>query len=62
MVWMSKLSEDSAFLSIMWLSFSKVRSAMETTSLELCQSDATFSFISPDRGDVAELPREVELL
>lgn len=34
---------------------------METTSLELCHNGATFSFTSPDRGDVAELPNEAVL-
>lgn len=58
---MSKLREDSAFRSRPWLSVSKVRSAMEITSLELCHRGATFSLTGPERGDDVAAPREAVL-
>lgn len=61
LVWMSKLREDSVFRSRPWLSASKVRSAMEMTSLELCHSGATFSLPGPERGDEVAAPREAVL-
>lgn len=61
LLWMSRLREDSAFLSIPWPSVSKVRSARESTSLELCHRGATFSLPGPERGDEVAAPREAVL-
>lgn len=61
LLWMSRLREDSAFLSMPWPSVSKVRSARESTSLELCHRGATFSLPGPERGEDVEAPREAVL-
>lgn len=61
LVWMSRLREDSVFRSMPWLSDSKVRSAREMTSLELCHRGATFSLPGPERGDDVAAPREAVL-
>jgi hypothetical protein len=61
LLWMSRLREDSVFRSVLWLSVSKVRSAMESTSLELCHRGATFSLPGPEWGDEVAAPREAVL-
>lgn len=61
LLWISRLREDSAFRSMPRLSVSKVRSAREITSLELCHRGATFSLPGPERGDDVAAPREAVL-